>query len=63
MVQPGEKPVTFNDALHRLANAVTHLHSDNARFWYTTAPSLNKLASDTARQFDEELVLDRMTSL
>ncbi len=58
VVQPGEKPVTFSDALHRLANAATHLHSDTGRYWYTTAPSLNKLASDTAKQFDEELVLD-----
>ena len=58
VVQPGEKPVTFNDALHRLANTATHLHSDTGRYWYATAPSLNKLASDTAKQFDEELVLD-----
>ena len=58
VVQPGEKPVTFSDALHRLANAATYLHSDKGRYRYTTAPSLNKLASDTAKQFDEELVLD-----
>ncbi|MDA8675490.1 DUF499 domain-containing protein [Alphaproteobacteria bacterium] len=58
VVQPGEKPVTFSDGLHRLANAATYLHSDTGRYWYTTAPSLNKLASDTAKQFDEELVLD-----
>ena len=58
VVQPGEKPVTFNDALHKLANEATHLHSDTGLYWYTTAPSLNKLASDTAKQFDDELVLD-----
>lgn len=60
VVQPGEKPVTFNDALHRLSNAARHLHSDTGRYWYTTQQSINKLASDTAHQFDEETVLDEI---
>ena len=60
VVQPGEKPVTFNDALHRLSNAARHLHSDTGRYWYTTQQSINKLASDTANQFDEETILDEI---
>ena len=58
VVQPGEIPITFSDALRHLANTATHLHSDTVNYWYTTAPSLNKLVSDIAEQFDEEHVLD-----
>ena len=59
-VQPGERPVTFNDALHRLSNAATHIHSEAGRYRYTTALSLNKVASDTAKQYDEETILDEI---
>jgi len=60
IVQPGEKPVKFNDALHRLANTATHIHSDGGRYWYATSPSLNKMASDIAQSLDEQLVLDNI---
>lgn len=58
IVQPGEKPVKFSDALNRLANTATHIHSDTGRFWYATSPSLNKMATDIAQSLDEQLVLD-----
>ncbi len=58
IVQPGEKPIRFSDALNRLANTATHIHSDTGRFWYATSPSLNKMATDISQSLDEELVLD-----
>lgn len=57
VVQPGEKPNIFGDALRRLANQAKFLHSDLGRYWYSTAPSLNRMAADTAKQIEEELVL------
>jgi len=58
IVQPGERPIIFSDALNRLANTATHIHSDTGRFWYATSPSLNKMATDKAKSLDEQLVLD-----
>ncbi len=57
VVQPGERPATFGDALRRLSNQAKFLHSDLGRYWYSTAASLNRLASDRAGQFDDELIL------
>lgn len=57
VVQPGEKPNIFGDALRRLANQAKFLHSDHGRYWYSTTPSLNRMAADKAGQIEEELVL------
>jgi uncharacterized protein len=57
VVQPGEKPTIFGDALRRLANQAKFLHADLGRYWYSTAPSLNRLATEKAGQIEEEMVL------
>jgi uncharacterized protein len=57
VVQPGEKPTIFGDALRRLANQAKFLHADLGRYWYSTAPSLNRLAAEKADQIEEEMVL------
>ena len=57
VVQPGEKANIFGDALRRLANQAKFLHSDLGRYWYSTAPSLNRMAVDDAKQIEEEMVL------
>jgi hypothetical protein len=50
--QPGESPAIFGDALRRLANTATYLHTEGTRFWYSTQPSLKRLADDRAAQLD-----------
>ena len=57
VVQPGERPAIFGDALRRLANQAKFLHSDLGRYWYSMSASLNRLAADRAAQFEEALVL------
>ena len=57
VVQPGERPAIFGDALRRLANQAKFLHSDLGRHWYSMSASLNRLAADRAGQFEEALVL------
>ena len=57
VVQPGERPAIFGDALRRLANQAKFMHSDLGRYWYSTSASLNRVAADRAGQFDEALVL------
>lgn len=56
VVQPGEKPNLFGDALRRLQNRSTYMHSDLGRYWYSTSPSLNRIASEKADQLEEALV-------
>ena len=57
VVQPGERPAIFGDALRRLANQAKYMHSDLGRYWYSLLPSLNRMATDRAGQLEEALVL------
>ena len=49
-VMPGESPAVFGDALRRLAAAATYLYQDGPRYWYSTQPTVTKLADDRAEQ-------------
>jgi predicted AAA+ superfamily ATPase len=49
-VMPGESPSVFGDALRRLAGAATYLYQDGPRYWYSTQPTVTKLADDRAEQ-------------
>lgn len=57
VVQPGEKPAIFSDALRRLTNQAKFMHSDLGRYWYSMSASLNRIAADKAGQIEEALVL------
>jgi hypothetical protein len=51
-VQPGETPATFGDSIRRLTDAATFLYVDGKRYWYSTQPSVTRLAQDRAEQYD-----------
>jgi len=53
-VMPGESPAVFGDALRRLAGAATYLYQDGARYWYSTQPTVTKLADDRAEQLKRD---------
>ncbi|MBE3117300.1 MAG: ATP-binding protein, partial [Candidatus Atribacteria bacterium] len=53
-VMPGESPSIFGDALRRLAGAATFLYQDGPRYWYSTQPTVTKLAEDRAEQLKRE---------
>ncbi len=53
-VMPGETPAVFGDALRRLAAAATYLYQDGPRYWYSTQPTVTKLAEDRAEQFKRD---------
>src|SRR5690606_7525181 len=55
-VQPGESVATFGDALRRLTDAATFLYVDGRRYWYSTQPSVNRLAQDRAQLEDADKV-------
>ena len=53
-VMPGESPSVFGDALRRLAGAATYLYQDGTRYWYSTQPTVTKLAEDRAEQLKHD---------
>jgi len=57
VVQPGERPAIFGDALRRLTNQSKFMHADLGRYWYSMSASLNRIATDRAGQIEEALVL------
>ena len=54
-VMPGESPAVFGDALRRLAGAATYLYQDGPRYWYSTQPTVTKLAEDRAEQLKRDV--------
>ena len=50
-VMPGESPAVFGDALRRLSATATYLYQDGPRYWYSTQPTVTKLAEDRAEQY------------
>ena len=53
-VMPGESAAVFGDALRRLAAAATYLYQDGPRVWYSTQPTVTKLADDRAEQLKRD---------
>lgn len=49
-VMPGESPAVFGDALRRLASSATYLYQDGTRYWYSTQPTVTKLADDRTEE-------------
>ena len=56
VMQPGDKASIFGDALRKLANQAKFMHTDHGRYWYSTSPSLNRIAADRASQLEEQVV-------
>ena len=63
VVQPGERPAVFGDALRRLGNRARFMHGDLGRYWYSMSASLNRVAADRAEQVEEALVLVEIDKL
>ena len=59
-VQPGEVSGTFGDALRKLADQATYLYVDGARYWYSTQPSVNRLAEERAERYHPEDVVEHI---
>ena len=52
---PGESAAIFGDALRRLSGAATYLYQDGVRYWYSTEPTVTKLAEDRTEQLNADL--------
>ncbi len=53
-VMPGESVAIFGDALRRLSAAATYLYPEGGRYWYSTQPTVTKLAEDRAEQLNRD---------
>ena len=53
-VMPGESPAVFGDALRRMAGTATYLYQDGPHYWYSTQPTVTKLAEDRADQLKRD---------
>jgi len=65
---PGDNIGNFANALSLLSDQATYLYSEGARYWYSTAPSIQKMArehADRLKERPEETwveILDRLRS-
>jgi predicted AAA+ superfamily ATPase len=59
-VQPGEAVATFGDALRRLTDSATYLYVDGKRYWYSTQPTVTRLADDRAGQVTDDQAADEL---
>jgi hypothetical protein len=59
-VQPGEAVATFGDALRRLTDGATYLYVDGRRYWYSTLPTVTRLADDRAGQMSDDQVAEEI---
>jgi predicted AAA+ superfamily ATPase len=53
-IQPGETPAVFGDALRHLSEDLTYLYSDASRYWFDTRPTITRMASDRAAQYERK---------
>ncbi len=53
-VMPGESTSIFGDALRRLAAEATYLYVDGTRYWYSTQPTVTKIAEDRTNEYKRD---------
>lgn len=58
--QPGESTAIFGDALRRLTDRATHLYVDGSRYWFSTQPSVTRLAQDRAASIEKYVVWEEL---
>jgi len=59
-VYPGESGAVFGDALRRLSDRSTYLYDNAGRYWFSTQPSVNRLAADRAAQQRDDDVAEEI---
>ena len=61
--QPGDQIAIFGEALQEIASRSAHLYRDGDSYWYSPQPTLNKLATDRARDVSDERADRRIVEL
>ena len=61
--QPGDQIAIFGEALQEIAARSAHLYRDGDSYWFSPRPTLNKLASDRARDVTDEQTDQRILAV
>ena len=59
--EPGDQLAIFGEALRELTERATYLYEEAGRYWFSTQPTLNRLADDLARALPDHEVDDAIT--
>ena len=54
--EPGDQLAIFGEALRELSERATYLYEEAGRYWFSTQPTLNRLADDRAKAFADHEV-------
>jgi predicted AAA+ superfamily ATPase len=54
--EPGDQLAIFGEALRELHERATYLYEDAGRYWFSTQPTLNRLADERARALEQHVV-------
>ncbi|MBP2238677.1 hypothetical protein J2Z31_005218 [Sinorhizobium kostiense] len=54
--EPGDQLAIFGEALRELGERATYLYEEAGHYWFSTQPTLNRLADDRARSLPEHEV-------
>lgn len=52
-VEPGDQIAIFGEALRELTEQAAYLYEEAGRYWFSTQPTLNKLADERARALED----------
>jgi uncharacterized protein len=61
--EPGDQLAIFGDALRELSEQSAYLYEEAGRYWYSTKPTLGRLAEERARAFEDHKVNDEIQKL
>lgn len=61
--EPGDQIAIFGEALRELTDRATYLYEEAGRYWFSTQPTLNRLAEDRAKSFPDHEVDAEITKV
>jgi len=61
--EPGDQLAIFGEALRELTERATYLYEEAGRYWFSTQPTLNRLADDRAKALPDHEVDEAVTQV
>ena len=61
--EPGDQLAIFGEALRELTERATYLYEEGGRYWFSTQPTLNRLADDRAKALPDHEVDDAIVKV
>src|SRR5258708_17764899 len=61
--EPGDQLAIFGEALRELSERATYLYEEAGRYWFSTQPTLNRLANDRANALADHDVDEAIADL